>query len=365
MMRVCVIGAGNGGCAAAVHMTLKGAEVALYNRSPKRIATIHSQGGLFYDGELGKGFCKLAMITSDISAAMAQADLIMVTVPRVAQPAFVEPIVNNLNDGQILMLNPGSGNSLIFWKALLEKGKALSNPIIETSTLTYGCRMLAPGSVGVFLVRRDTPVAAMPYCNLQASLPRLRHFYDLVPSGSVLATCLCNLNPMLHPPGMIGNAGWIQYTQGAFKFYAEGVTPAIASVIEGLDSERLLIMKAYGLEGMPLLEAFYRGGYAAERGYREGSIYLAIKESVANSMISAPSSLHDRYLHEDVGFGLVPMADLASLAGVETPLMNAIIAVAGVMTGVDYPAEGLNLVRMGLAGMTAGQINQYLLYGTK
>jgi len=364
-MRVCVIGAGNGGCAAAAHLTLKGAEVALYNRSPERIATIHSQGGLFYEGELGQGFCKLAMITSDIGAAMASADLVMVTVPRVAQPAYVEPIVDNLRDGQILMLNPGSGNSLIFWRALLEKGKALSNPLIETSTLTYGCRMLGQGSVGVFLVRRDTPVAAMPYHNLAALLPRLRDFYDLVPSGSVLVNCLSNLNPVLHPPGMIGNAGWIQHTNGAFKFYSEGVTPAIADLIKGLDDERLLIMKAYGMEGVPFLEAFYRGGYAAERGYREGSVYLAIKESVANSMISAPPSLQDRYLHEDVGFGLVPMADLASVAEVGTPVMDAIITVAGIMTGVDYRREGLSLVRMGLDGMTIDQLKQYVLSGIK
>jgi opine dehydrogenase len=39
---------------------------------------------------------------------------------------------------------------------------------------------------------------------------------------SVLEADLANLNAILHPPGMVCNAGWIEATGGKFGFYAEG-----------------------------------------------------------------------------------------------------------------------------------------------
>jgi opine dehydrogenase len=73
-------------------------------------------------------------------------------------------------------------------------------------------------------------------------------------------------------------------------------------------------------------------------------------------MVKAPPSLDHRYLHEDVSWSLVPRTAVATAADVRTPTVDALIHLAGVANGVDYPSLGLTLDRMGLADMAPGRI---------
>ena len=77
-----------------------------------------------------------------------------------------------------------------------------------------------------------------------------------------------------------------------------------------------------------------------------------------------PASLDHRYLHEDVGWGLVPWTALAATADVRTPTMDALIHLAGVANGVDYPSVELTLDRMGLADMAPERITAYARTGS-
>ena len=77
-------------------------------------------------------------------------------------------------------------------------------------------------------------------------------------------------------------------------------------------------------------------------------------------MIQSPPKLDHRYLHEDVGWGLVPWMHLAAAAGSPAPTITALTHLAGVINGIDYPREGLTLERMGLAGKTPGQIRAHV-----
>ena len=76
--------------------------------------------------------------------------------------------------------------------------------------------------------------------------------------------------------------------------------------------------------------------------------------------IQSPPKLDHRYLHEDVGWGLVPWMHLAAAAGSPAPTITALTHLAGVINGIDYPREGLTLERMGLAGKTPGQIRAHV-----
>ena len=52
---VAVLGAGNGGCAAAADLGGRGFEVRLYNRSRERLQPLLQRGGLERQGETGEG----------------------------------------------------------------------------------------------------------------------------------------------------------------------------------------------------------------------------------------------------------------------------------------------------------------------
>jgi hypothetical protein len=72
---IAIIGAGNGGCAAAAQLVQRGFDVRLYGRSTRTIEPLSAIGGVEYEGALGEGFAPLALITNDAGAAIAGADL--------------------------------------------------------------------------------------------------------------------------------------------------------------------------------------------------------------------------------------------------------------------------------------------------
>ncbi len=60
-----------------------------------------------------------------------------------------------------------------------------------------------------------------------------------------------------------------------------------------------------------------------------------------------------------VGWGLVPWMHLAAAARSPAPTITALIHLAGMFNGIDYPREGLTLERMGLAGKTPSEIRAH------
>ena len=65
-------------------------------------------------------------------------------------------------------------------------------------------------------------------------------------------------------------------------------------------------------------------------------------------------------MHEDVGYGLVPMAALGKLAGVPTPTIDALINLAGLSLGIDYAKDGLTLEKLGLAGKSPAELASFV-----
>ncbi|MDP9129616.1 MAG: NAD/NADP octopine/nopaline dehydrogenase family protein, partial [Candidatus Binatota bacterium] len=94
-----------------------------------------------------------------------------------------------------------------------------------------------------------------------------------------------------------------------------------------------------------------------------GSAYEAIHNSEANFTIKAPPSLDHRYIREDVGYGLVPMAEVGKLLGVRSPVMDALITLASTALGFDFRRDGLTLAKMGLDGVLAEQLPAILNHG--
>ena len=186
---------------------------------------------------------------------------------------------------------------------------------------------------------------------------------NIVPAENVLETGLCNINAIMHPAGMIGNAGRIERSQGDFYFYRDGITLGIANIIAAVDQERLRIVKTVGLSPLSFVEIFYQAGLTTEAAHSSGSIYRVIRESPPNRTIKSPKTLDHRYLHEDVGYGLVPMAEIAKLVGVETPVIDGLIAVASEMNSIHYRREGLTLDRMGLSRVKAEDLSTLLQEG--
>jgi len=145
---------------------------------------------------------------------------------------------------------------------------------------------------------------------------------------------------------MLANAGRIESEGGKFEFYYAGMTPAVCRLIEATDRERLAVARAYGLDLVSTAQTF-RNQYGVEGE----TLYDVLQANPAFAGF-APKSLHHRFLTEDTPYSMVPMAALGRLAGVPTPIMDALIALLGELLGEDYAVTGQTAERMGLAGMT-------------
>lgn len=362
---VAVLGAGNGGCAAAADLGGRGFEVRLYNRSRERLEPLLQRGGLERYGEAGEGFVPLAAITDDLEQAVRGADLVMLTVPISAHPFYARRLGRILPPGAVLFLNPGHMGGGLFMAHEIHRltGRA-DVRTCEVSTLAYACRMRGPASVNVMRVMRSLPFAAFPGRAQDELFELLAPLYpSLVQASHVLETGFLDINAVEHPPQIICNAGWVEHTRGAYLFYYEGTTPSVGRVIDTLDRERIAVAEAAGVPTRPFVQVFQEMGYTTEAAARTGTAHAALQDSAPNRWIRGPKSLDHRYLHEDVGWGLVPWSELGRSLGVPTPVMDALITLGSTLNGRDYRAEGLTLERLGLAGRRPGELAGYLWEG--
>lgn len=364
--QVAVLGAGHGGCAAAADLTLRGFRVHLHARAEARLAPLRARGGIEARG-VRQGLATPALMTTDLAEAIAGADLIMLVVPSVAHADYAAALAPLLDGRVPVLLNPGhTGGGLHFLNALRHSGYRGALPLCETVSLTYICRMEGPDAVGIYSEARQLRFAALPATRNRELFALVAPLYPgIVAASTVLESALGNVNAVFHPPGMIMNAGWIEATGGDFLFYREGITRAVARVTEAVDRERLAVAAALDVPAIPFLQTFFEFGSTTRDAYESGDIARACRESAPNATIRSPRSLDDRYIHEDVGTGLVPMAALGRLAGVATPTMDALTHLAGLALGIDYAKAGLTLDRLGIAGLSPAALRRFVEEGTR
>ena len=363
--KIAVLGAGNGGCAAAADLTLRGYEVRLFSRSESTIAKLAKRGEIELIEAGVKKTAAPYFISPHLPPVVQGVDLIVVAAPSVAHEYLARSLAGYLTDGQRILLNPGhTGGSLHFLNLLRTLGCRADVQLCETVTLTYICRMPEPGKVEVYRRTTNLRCAAFPAKYTADLVNEIQAvFPNIVAAENVLETGFSNINAIMHPAGMLGNAGWIEKTGGDFLWYREGVTPAIGAWIDAVDGERMAIVNSLGLKPLRFVDIFYQAGLTTAAARDSGSAYQAIHESEPNMTIKSPPSLDHRYIREDIGYGLVPMAEIGTLMGVRAPVMDALITLASKALGTEFRAEGLTLEKMGLANVHAEHLAKVLRDG--
>ena len=164
---------------------------------------------------------------------------------------------------------------------------------------------------------------------------------------------------------MVCNASWIQATGGDFYVYQEGTGPAVGQVIEAVDSERLAVAERLAVPATAFNDLMFQSGFTTGEAALTGRVHAALQAGEPIRAVKAPPTLDHRYLHEDVGWGLLPWMELARCIGVATPTMGALTHLASVINNIDYERKGLTLDKMGLGGMRPDQITEYIHNGRR
>ena len=357
-----VLGAGHGGKAMAAHLALMGADVALWNRTFDHISVIQKRGGIELDSPDGgpHGFSQLSLVTADIAAAVAHAQVLMVVLPSSAHADIARLAAPYLKNGQIVILHPGRTlGALEFVKVMRDKGCTADVTVAEAETFIYASRADGPAQARIFRIKEAVPLAALPASRNELVLESIHHAYPQFIDGvDVLHTGLNNMGAIFHPALTLLNAGWIEHTHGDYQFYIDGVTPSVARVLEVLDRERVTVASSVGIRARTSLE-WLKMAYDTTGE----DLHEAIHNQPGYYGIKAPPTLNHRYIFEDVPMSLVPIASLGMRYGVSVRGMESIIRLGSIIHRTDYWRRGRTVEKLGLEQWSVSELTRFVQEG--
>ena len=346
-----VLGGGNTAFAVAANLTLAGADVTLCElpEFEQMVAPIQEDRQITLEGVARQGVAKIKHVTTDFAAALRENELNLLIVPSYAHRAFAEACAGHLGAGQILVLMPGNMGSLQMARIFRERGGADGLILAETDTAPYVCRKTSATTATIWGVVNGMGLGALPGAQglqVQKALDPWFPGVQLYPH--VVACGLAAMNPVVHPAGVLMNAGRIEYARGEFFFYQEGVMPGVCRVIQAVDQERLAIGRVLEVELSPVAESFHAAGFGPR-----GDLWSTINGSRMLTQLRAPGKLESRWLTEDVPYGLASWALLGEQLGVPCPTMRSLVDLTSIMLAEDLWSQARTMEELGIAEMDA------------
>jgi opine dehydrogenase len=362
MMRIAVLGGGNGSFAAAGDFALAGHEVRMWRRDKDAVAAHRAVGGRILVKDFsGRHDATLALITTDIGEAVRNAELILCPTPAHAQADIARALAPHLVDGHVVFLPPGTFGSLLFAKTAWDAGNRAEAAFAETGTLPWLTRKHGPFEVAITIRAKRLPTGVFPLTQQEHALEVIgRAFPNVIePCGDALSGALMNAGPIIHPPLITMNAGPLEHFE-RWDIHKEGTQAATRRVTDALDAERIAVRTAlsYGAPHFPLANHYAREG--EEWMYGRGSHDRLTDSGDWREHIVLTQH---RYMLEDVRIGLSFLISAGELAGVETPLARGFLAIGSAICGEDFIRTGRTLQSLGLGSLDRPALQRLLKDG--
>ncbi len=364
-LRLTVCGAGGAGLAIAADNALKGIAVTLFELplleanlvGPRARAGIEVTA----DSETtagATGFARLAAVTSDAAAAVAGADVVMITVPAMYHDAFMDVLAPHLSAGQIVLFNTG------YWGSLRQTvrlaGRLPDVTLAESNIMPYICQPRGD-AIHIGRYKRHFSVAAFPGERSAAVYEVVHRIYEQYdPAGTVIDTNIAAAgNPPIHATLTIPIAGYYFDRYMGGKFYQDATVPG-ARLVDAFDAERERLATHLGSE-------LFEGEFDFDK-----RSYLYSGRDISEALRSSPhadwhatAAYLEQVCSEDIIYAFVPMVRLGQALGVDLPVTRAMVDIMGVMLQRDYWAEGIDLAALGLDGLELEGIKRFVIKGER
>jgi len=357
-----VLGAGNTGYTTAARLSLNGHTLTLGEIPDfaESISGIRNDKKILLQSPTGLEEALINRVTSDIALAIKNADVILLTLPAYAHKSFANECARYLTPGQIVILMPGTLGSLEFVRILKAAGTT-GITVGEVDTSPYVCRKTGVNKasifgtvthlgLGVFPAKETDNVATV----MNSIFPGISKYTDVLECG------ISSINPVIHPAGVIMNAGRIEYSDGEFYFYNEGVTASVSIAIQAVDKERIQIGKALGYKLKPVNQAIHEAGLGPK-----GNLYHSIRGSKILTKLKAPGTMQNRWLTEDIPYGIATWSLLGASLGIETPIMKSFIEIGSIVSGVNGWEKARNLTDLGINDLNVQNLRTFLKTGER
>jgi opine dehydrogenase len=353
---ITVLGFGGTALVTAASLTLQGHQVTLAfpeKYAKPTFAAIAENGGILLRGGGATGLVKPAKVTTDLKAALAQAELIIVSTIANHHEELAAAIAAEVRDEQTILIAPGNAGALTFYhtfKRLGAKGKpviAENSGNLTSARITGKAEVLSPRPVG------SRKIAAFPAKDTPKAIAALKGVFEPEPFKHVFETTLNSPNVVNHLVSSILNTSKIDDKGKEFRLFIDGLTPSVFKGLAVAAEEWQSVLKALGYQANPspvphLLEVTQPDKFPQHAIFRS---------------LDGPDSLSHRYVDEDAGAAVTLLVSLAHLVKVPVPLTEALINIASALNDKDYYGTGRNLENLGLGGKSPAEIHRILEEG--
>ncbi len=344
-MRLTVLGAGAVGPGAAALAVSRGHQAVLW--SPTGAGTAGLGGMLEAEGVLEGRFA--VRVAGSLEDALAGAEAVLLAVPAYAFPALLPRIAAALPSDVPLLIAPAASLAPLVFEAARHGPRA---PVGALATTPLGGRRLAPGRVRVAMIRSELEVAALP-ASAAPAMAALAHALfgnRYLPSPDVLQVALINANPIIHAALALTNLTRIEQGE-AWPQYGM-MTEGCCRLMDALDRERDALAGAWGLTIPGIATALHRANQVPVGPLAEMGRTIA----AGRGAVLGPTTLDNRYITEDVPFGLTFYLALAAARGVAMPVTRSVVIALEACCGQDFSHNPL-LGGIDWAGLPAALIH--------
>lgn len=343
-LKVAVLGAGNVGVAISADLSLQGHEVTLIKTSSTSsnvIDLIKGNNNLVLLKENGVYHkCRIYEVTTELSR-IQDCEVVFITVQSTYHEALIERLAKYLTRGHIVVCICSYMASFYLKKYCTR----LPN-IVETTGPYLEGRIELDDKKDQVVFRVGCRLSRSP---LSVFNPKSRYYcmwmLQMLYSGykddySTIESALLNPNMVLHTVGAIMSIPRIEYSHGNFCMYREAYSrnnDATLKIMIGLDNEKREVLKKLGCKDVDIFQAGGFLGNPLESFYRY---------SESSDRAISPTSVHSRYITEDVSQGLVLLESIANKINVQVPISSSLITIAGQALGLDFRAIGRTIEKL-------------------
>jgi hypothetical protein len=302
--------------------------------------TVRGDGpiGTYRVGEGGIG------LTSVLDAAVAEADVLVVTGPVFKLRTYAMVLAPHVHDDQVIVCVPAQtfgGIEFAWW--LRAGGGSGGNTIVDIVGPPFDLRL--EGSTLHLSRRRKVPLGVRPPHRLPALQWLIDMIPELVPTATTLHAGFADASGLVEVPALaLGGPGLADeetpLPPGAVPLappsLAAAIVPRARRLIDALAAERRATAAHFGVHELPSTEEWIEA--------------VAGGNTPADSRPLPDGREASALLRQGVLGSLVPLADAARLAGVAVPATDALIATVSAMLGSDLGAAGRRLSALGFGG---------------
>jgi opine dehydrogenase len=352
--RITVIGAGGTGVAAAADLTLAGCRVTLYEEPEYEMSlrAVRDRGGITLIGAGRTGHAKVDRITTDIREALDGVQVVLVAAVASRHRQIARLCSPFLKDGQVVVFSPGNAGSLVLAGVLRESGRSPDVKIAELEGNLYPSRITGEAEAIIAMPFKSKHIAAFPARETGTVIAALTPFYAMQAATNVFEAALNSPNVVIHLAASLLNIGGIEQSGGAFYLYKTGLTPSVLRCVEAVHEEKLCVFNALGYNERSPLDHLKK--VAKTNEFPQFDLFRGL---------IGPTSAKHRYITEDASTGVSLMISLADMLNVPVPTTRALVSLASAINQVDYLAGGRTLGNLGIAHLTADQLNRFLADG--